>query len=82
MDPASFAFAVVGIFSTCAQRYGILSDANKAPSDAQKEARDVRIEGYNLKMWGENFEIHQAKEHRSEKLKVHLLRGPALYGCF
>ena len=82
MDPVSFAFAVVGIFSTCAQGYRIFSDAYKAPSDAQKAARDVRIEGYTLEVWGEHFEIHQAKEQRSDKLRVHLLRGPTLYGCF
>ncbi|CAD6583388.1 MAG: hypothetical protein ASARMPREDX12_001258 [Alectoria sarmentosa] len=82
MDPASFSFAVVGMFFTCAQGYKIFSDAYKAPSDAQKAARDVRIEGFTLEVWGEHFEIHQAKEQRSEKLKIHLLRGPALYGCF
>lgn len=82
MDPASFSFAVVGMFFTCAQGYKIFSDAYKAPSDAQKAARDVRIEGYTLEVWGEHFEIHQAKEQRSEKLKVQLLRGPTLYGCF
>lgn len=82
MDPASFSFAVVGMFITCAQGYKIFSDAYKAPSDAQKAARDVRIEGYTLEVWGEHFEIHQAKEQRSEKLKIHLLRGPILYGCF
>lgn len=82
MDPVSFALAVVGIFGTCAQGYKLFSDAYKAPSDAQKAARDVRIEGYTLEVWGEHFEIHQAKEQRSEKLKIHLLRGPILYGCF
>ncbi len=82
MDPASFSFAVVGMFFTCAQGYKIFSDAYKAPSDAQKAARDVRIEGYTLEVWGEHFEIHQAKEQRSEKLRIHLLRGPTLYGCF
>ena len=82
MDPVSFSFAVVGMFVTCAQGYKIFSDAYKAPSDAQKAARDVRIEGYTLEAWGEHFEIHQAKEQTSEKLKVHLLRGPSLYGCF
>ena len=82
MDPASFSFAVVGMFITCAQGYKIFSDAYKAPSDAQKAARDVRIEGYTLEVWGEHFQIHQAKEQRSEKLKIHLLRGPTLYGCF
>lgn len=82
MDPASFAFAVVGMFFTCAQGYKIFSDAYKAPSDAQKAARDVRIEGYILAVWGEHFEMHQAKEQRSDKFKIHLLRGPALYGCF
>ena len=82
MDPASFSFAVVGMFFTCAQGYKIFSDAYKAPSDAQKAARNVRIEGYILEVWGELFEIPQAKEQRSEKLKIHLLRGPALDGCF
>ena len=82
MDPASFSFAVVGMFLTCAQGYKIFSDAYKAPSDAQKAARDVRIEGFTLQGWGEHFEIHQAKEQRSDKLRVHLLKGPALYGCF
>ena len=82
MDPASFSFAVVGMFFTCAQGYRIFSDAYKAPSDAQKLARDVRIEGWTLVVWGEHFEIHQAKDQRSEKLRIHLLRGPALYGCF
>ena len=82
MDPVSFAFAVVGMFSTCAQAYKFFSDARKAPSDGQKAARDVRIEGYTLEVWGEHFEIHQAKERRSEKLKIHLLRGPTLSGCF
>lgn len=82
MDPASFSFAVVGMFFTCAKGYQIFSDAYKAPSDAQKAARDVRIEGYTLEVWGEHLEIHQAKEQRSEKLKIHLLKGPTLYGCF
>ena len=82
MDPAAFSFAVIGMFFTCAKGYKIFSDANNAPSDAQKAARDVRIEGYTLEAWGENFEILQAKEQRSEKLKIHLLRGPMLYGCF
>lgn len=81
MDPASFSFAVVGMFFTCAQGYKIFSDAYKAPSDAQKAARDVRIEGFTLEAWGEHFEVHQAKEQRSDKLKIHLLRGPALHGC-
>ena len=82
MDPASFAFAVVGIFSTCAQGYKIFSDARKAPSDAQKAARDVRIEGFTLQAWGLHHEIHEDREQRSEKLRIHLLRGPALSGCF
>ena len=82
MDPVSFAFAVVGMFSTCAQGYKIFSDAYKAPSDAQKAARDVRIEGYTLEVWGEHFEIHQAKKQQSDKLKIHLLRGPTMSGCF
>ena len=82
MDPASFAFAVAGMFVTCAQGYKFFSDAAKAPSDAQKVARDVRIEGFTLEAWGEQFEIQEAKEQRSEKLKVHLRRGPAFYGCF
>ncbi|KAF6236832.1 hypothetical protein HO173_005123 [Letharia columbiana] len=82
MDPASFSFAVVGMFFTCAKGYKIFSDAYKAPADAQKAARDVLIEGCTLEVWGEHFEIHQAKDQRSEKLKIHLLRGPMLYGCF
>ena len=81
MDPASFSFAIVGMFFTCAKGYKIFSDAYKAPFDAQKAARDVRIEGYTLAVWGELFEIHQAKEEPSEKLKIQL-RGPTLYGCF
>lgn len=82
MDPASFAFAVAGMFVTCAQGYKFFSDAAKAPSDAQRVARDVRIEGFTLEAWGEQFEIQEAKEQRSEKLKIHLRRGPAFYGCF
>lgn len=70
------------MFFTCAQGYKIFSDAYKAPTDAQKAARDVRIEGYTLEVWGEHFEIHQAKEQRSDKLRIQLLRGPTLYGCF
>ena len=81
MHPASFSFAVVGMFFTCAKGYKIFSDAYKAPSDAQKAARDVRIEGCILEVWGEYFEIHQAKEQRSEKLKIQL-SGPMLDGCF
>ena len=81
MDPVSFAFAVVGVFSTCAQGYKLFSDAYNAPSDAQKVARDIRIEACTLQVWGEHFEMHQAKEQRSDKLKVEL-RGPALHGCF
>lgn len=82
MDPASFAFAVAGMFVTCAQGYKFFSNAAKAPSDAQRVARDVRIEGFTLEAWGEQFEIQGAKEQRSEKLKIHLRRGPAFYGCF
>ena len=82
MDPASFAFAVVGMFSTCAQGYRFFSDAYRAPSDARKVARDVRIEGWVLQLWGETYEIPQAKEQRSEKLKIQLLKQPTLYGCF
>ena len=82
MDPASLSFAVVGIFFTCTQGYRIFTDAHKAPPDAQKAARDVRIEGYTLEVWGEHFEIHQAKEQRSDKLRILLRRGPILYGCF
>ena len=81
MEPLSFAFAVIGMFSTCQQGYKLFSDAYNAPSDAQRVARDMRIEKYTLEVWGEHFELHQAKEQRSEKLKVEL-KGPALRGCF
>ena len=73
---------VIEIYHICAQGYKYFSDSYNAPSDAQRAARDVRIEGSILQIWGEHFEIHQAKEQRSDKLKVHLLRGPTLSGCF
>ena len=74
MDPASFSFAVVGMFLTCCKGYNILSDIYKAPSDAQDAARQVRTERAVLAGWGEYFEIREnvPKQPAGEKLKFFL----------
>lgn len=84
MDPASFTFAVTGMFLTCCKGYTIFSDAYKAPSDAQDAARRVRIEYAVLAAWGEHFEVrHDSQEkQRSEKLKVYLMRDQIRHGVF
>ena len=84
MDPASFSFAVIGMFLTCCKGYNILSDAYRAPSDAQDAARRVRIEGAVLAGWGEHFEIRQdlKEQQKDEKLRIYLMRGQTLHGVF
>ena len=58
-----------------ARSQALFGRLREAPSDARKVARDVRIEGYTLEVWGEYFEIHQAEEQGSEELKIES-RGP------
>ncbi len=84
MDPASFSFAVIGMFLTCCKGYDILSNAYNAPSDAQDAARRVRIESSVLAAWGEHFEIRQGLQNQqgNEKLRIHLMRGQTLNGVF
>ncbi|KAI9801444.1 MAG: hypothetical protein M1833_002676 [Piccolia ochrophora] len=84
MEPAAFAFAVVSMFETCVKGYQLISDAGRAPADAQAAARRIRIEYYQLATWGEHFEIGHGR-HRvggTEKLKVYLSKGPILNGVF
>ncbi len=84
MDPASFSFAVIGMFVTCCKGYSIFSDAYNAPSDAQDAARKVRIEGAVLASWGDHFEIRQnlQEEQRSGKPRIHLMRAQTRSGVF
>ncbi|KAI4243475.1 MAG: hypothetical protein L6R40_003477 [Gallowayella cf. fulva] len=84
MDPASFSFAVVGMFLTCCKGYRILSDAHRAPRDAQDAARQIRMEGAMLESWGEYWEIRQDQpEHqRQEKLKFYLVNNRTQKGVF
>ena len=74
MDPASLSIAVVGMFLTCCKGYHILSDARRAPRDAEDAARRVGIESAVFASWGEHFEIRRevAKQRASEKLKFYL----------
>lgn len=80
MEPASLALAVVGLFQTCLEGYQILSDAKRAPQDAQNAARRIRIEGAVLASWGAHFEIHSRRVKEYRKLKVFLKQGHTLSG--
>ncbi len=84
MDPASFSFAVIGMFLTCCKGYSIFSDAYNAPSDARNAARQVNIESALLAGWGEHFEIRQdlEEEQASEKLRIYLMRAQTRSGVF
>ncbi|KAL9629964.1 MAG: hypothetical protein Q9164_006642 [Protoblastenia rupestris] len=84
MDPASLSFAVVGMFLTCCKGYNILSDAYKAPSDAQDAARRIRIEGAALASWGAYFKIRQElrEEQKSENLTFYIMQEHIRSGVF
>lgn len=81
MDPASFSFAVIGMFLTCCKGYKILSDAHRAPADAQNAALRLRIELCMLKAWGESWEIRHNPQ-RTEKFRLYLMRPQVRSGVF
>ncbi|KAL9593419.1 MAG: hypothetical protein Q9179_005897 [Wetmoreana sp. 5 TL-2023] len=84
MDPASFSFAVVGMFLTCCKGYKFLSDTSNARSDAQDAARRVLMQFDILRSWGSHFEIHPDLPEQQEppKLKFHLTNDYARNGVF
>ncbi|KAL8787307.1 MAG: hypothetical protein Q9213_002298 [Squamulea squamosa] len=84
MDPASFSFAVVGMFLTCCKGYKFLSDTSKAHADSQDAAHRVLVEFYVLRTWGDYFKLHPdlPEQKQPPSLKFNLINDHARNGVF
>ncbi|KAL8668423.1 MAG: hypothetical protein Q9168_006947 [Polycauliona sp. 1 TL-2023] len=84
MDPASFSFAVVGMFLTCCKGYEFLANGKNAPSDAQEAARRVIAEYHVLGTWAHHFDLRSdlSGQQQPERLKFLLSNDHAMHGVF